>query len=277
MSSTWALGQRALREAATLPQLGLEGRRRALADDAPLVDDGQPIAQLVGFLEVLRGQEDGRPAPVDAAHLLPHGEPAGGVEAGGRLVEEEHLGLVHERRREVQAALHPARVAVDPPVGRVLELDEREQLAGPRGRVTGREAEEPSLQDEKLAARLARVEPGLLQRDADPAPDLVRLAGHVHAGDARAPGRDRQQRGEHADGRRLAGAVRAEEPEDPARVDAQVHAAHRLDVPVAAAEVLDQRLRLDGRARRRPAVRVDHLGFLVHDRSSLLLDCAHRE
>ena len=51
-----------------------------------------------------------------------------GSRPGGRLVEEQHLGLVHERRREVEPALHAAGVALDHAVGGVLELDEREQL-----------------------------------------------------------------------------------------------------------------------------------------------------
>ena len=112
-------------------------------------------------------------------------EPARRVEAGGRLVEEEHLGLVHERRREVEPALHAAGVALDPAVGRVVELDELEQLLGARRpRRAPADAEQPGLQHEQLAAGLARVEPGLLERDADPAPRLVRVGRDVDAGDA---------------------------------------------------------------------------------------------
>ena len=82
----------------------------------------------VGLLEVLRGQEDGRALLVDAPDLVPDRQPARGVQAGRRLVEEQHVGPVHERGGEVQPALHAARVALDAAVGRVLELDQREQL-----------------------------------------------------------------------------------------------------------------------------------------------------
>ena len=58
-------------------------------------------------------------------------------------------------------------------VGGVVELDQLEQLLGPRRRLRRGHAEQPRLQDEQLAAGLARVEPGLLQRDADPAARLV--------------------------------------------------------------------------------------------------------
>ena len=40
------------------------------------------------------------------------------VEPGGRLVEEQHLRAVDQRHREVEAALHAARVRVDPIVDR---------------------------------------------------------------------------------------------------------------------------------------------------------------
>ena len=106
----------------------------------------------------------------------------------------------------------------------------------------GREPEQPALQHQQLAAGLARVEPGLLERDADPPAHRVGVAGDVDAGDARAARRDRQQRGQHLDGRRLAGAVRAEEAEHLAGLDAQVDPAHGLDVAIG----LDQRPRLDG-------------------------------
>ena len=130
------------------------------------------------------------PVPVDPAQLLPDRQPAGRVEAGGRLVEEQDLGLVDERRGEVEPALHAAGVALDHPVGGVLELDQLQQLARARSAApSALEPEQPPVQDQQLAAGLARVEAGLLQRDADPAADLVRVAGDVDAGHLGAAGR----------------------------------------------------------------------------------------
>ena len=116
------------------------------------------------------------PSRVDPPQLLPDRQPARRVEAGGRLVEEEDLGLVHERRREVEPALHAAGVALDHPVGGVLELDQLEQLAAAALGRRAVEAEQPPVQDEQLAAGLARVEAGLLQRDADPPAHAVGVA-----------------------------------------------------------------------------------------------------
>ena len=191
------------------PQLGLQLGRRPLADDAAVVDDGQSAAELVGLLEVLGGEEDGGAPAVDAADLVPHRQPAGRVEAGGGLVEEQHLGPVDEGRGQVEPPLHPARVALERPVGGVDQLDQLQQLLGPGGGGLLVEAEEPTLEDEQLAPALALVEPGLLQGDADLGPHPRRVGGDVDAGDGRLAGGDRQQGRQHPDGGGLAGAVRA--------------------------------------------------------------------
>ena len=96
----------------------LEHGRLALAHDPPAVDDGDPPRQLVGLLEVLGGEEHGGALAVEAPHLVPQGHPAGGVEPGGGLVEEQHGGLVHERQGQVEPAAHAAGVGADAPVGR---------------------------------------------------------------------------------------------------------------------------------------------------------------
>ena len=52
----------------------------------------------------------------------------GGSRPGRRLVEEQDPRVVHERQREVEPALHAARVAADLAVGGVGEADALEQL-----------------------------------------------------------------------------------------------------------------------------------------------------
>src|SRR2546430_9712441 len=66
--------------------LRLEGRRRALGDDHALVDDADAVGELVGLLEVLRGQEDRRAGGLEAADLLPEREAADGVQSRRGLV-----------------------------------------------------------------------------------------------------------------------------------------------------------------------------------------------
>ena len=197
------------------PHLGLQRGRRALGHDAAVVDDPDAVGEDVGLLQVLRGQEDGHAVLArQPADLAPERGAALDVEAGRRLVEEEDLRPVHERERQVEPALHPARVAAHLAVGGLAQADAAEQLVGALRPLGARDPLQRGLQAQVLAAGQERVERGLLQRRADVHPHLRALLDDVEAGDARAARGRRQQRRQHVHGRRLAGAVRAEEAVD---------------------------------------------------------------
>ena len=118
-----------------LPHARLQRLRRALGHEVAAVDDPDAVGELLGLLEVLRGEEDGRAVLVQRAHLAPKRGAAGRVQAGGRLVEEQHVRAVHERQRQVEPAPHAARVAADAPVAGLGEADAVEQLHGPLARL----------------------------------------------------------------------------------------------------------------------------------------------
>ena len=59
------------------------------ASDAAVVDDGDPVAELVGLLHVVGGEQDRLAVGVELAEDLPQGDAALRVEPGGRLVEEQ--------------------------------------------------------------------------------------------------------------------------------------------------------------------------------------------
>ena len=115
---------------------------------------------------------------------------------------------VHERERQVEPALHPARVAAHLAVGGLAQADAAEQLVGARDALGARDPLQRGLQAQVLAAGQERVERRLLQRRADVHPHLRPLLDDVEAGHARAAGGRRQQRRQHVHGRRLARAVR---------------------------------------------------------------------
>src|SRR5918999_1346541 len=103
--------------------LGFQGLRRVLGDDP------DPVSQHIGLLEVLRRQEHGDALIArEPADLRPERAAALRVEAGRRLVEEENLRTVHQRESEVEAALHPTRVAAYLPVRSLLEPDALQEL-----------------------------------------------------------------------------------------------------------------------------------------------------
>ena len=129
-SSAGIGGDRLERRAA---DLGLQGGRRSLGDDAAVVDDPDAVGEHVGLLEVLGGEEHGDAVVArEPCDLLPERAAALRVEPGRRLVQEQHARPVDERQREVEPALHAARVALHLAVGRVGQPDALEQLVGAR-------------------------------------------------------------------------------------------------------------------------------------------------
>ena len=82
-----------------------------------------------------------------------------------------------------------------------------------------------------VARREPLVEAAVAAEDvADPLPHLARVVDDVEAEHARLPARREEQRDQHLDRRRLAGAVRAEQAEQLALLDGERDAAHRLDL-----------------------------------------------
>ena len=216
---------------------------RAPRNDPPLVDDGEVVGEAIGFLEILGREEDGD-ALLDAepVHVAPDGLAADGVEAGRRFIQEEDAGSVDEGRGEIEAALHAAGIRADGAIGGVFEVDNGEQFVDALAAYNAAHAKETRLKREQFPAGLHVVETRLLESHADAVPHGACVGEDVEAVDACVAGGGTQQRGEHTNGGRLAGAVLPEETEDRSRRDVEVDAidgAHLI-------EVLDQTLGPDG-------------------------------
>src|SRR5690606_26642026 len=69
-----------------------EAHGRVLDDVAAVVDDGDAVAQPVGLVEVVGGEDDGGAAGGEVRDGVPDFAAPGRVEAGGGFVEEQDLG-----------------------------------------------------------------------------------------------------------------------------------------------------------------------------------------
>ena len=169
------------------------------------------------------------------------------VESGRRLVEEEDRRVVDQRERQVEPPLHAARVGAHFSVAGVREPHTVEQRVDQRSRGARRR----SPWSEAWRRRCSRpVRNGSSAASCSAAPIEARtfgaLAHDVEAGDGRAAGGRREQRGQHVDGRRLAGAVRPEEAVDLARLDRQGRSRRRRDVLEPPDRALRPRFRCPG-------------------------------
>ena len=121
--------------------------------------------------------------------------------------------------RDVEAPALAARIGLHPPVG---ELDRSRivgQLVDPWPQLGQAGPVEAPLEHQVLPPGGQLVGAAELAHVADALPHPLGCRGDVEPGHRGAAGVDRQQRREHAQGRGLAGAVRAEQPEDLARTD----------------------------------------------------------
>ena len=75
----------------------------AFTDHAALVDDDDALGEGVGFLEVMGGEEDGFAAGSEELDLGPHAAARFDVEADGRFVEEDKVGVAGEGEGEEDA------------------------------------------------------------------------------------------------------------------------------------------------------------------------------
>ena len=171
-----------LEDAARRP---LELLDRALRRDLPLVHDDHVVA---GVLDV--GQQMRREDQVDVlvvaeiADELEHLVAALGIHPVRRLVEEQQIGIVHERLRELDALLHARGIGLDVAVARLAEADVVEHLVRPLHRVDGGQPGElPAIRDERDRVHARNV--GVAFRHvADARANLHRPLGDV---EARAP------------------------------------------------------------------------------------------
>ena len=140
----------------------LELGERAVHEDPALVEDRDPVGELLGLVEVLRGEQDRGAAVGELADGLPHLQASLRVEAGGRLVEEDHRRAPDQAHREVETATHAARVGRHPPSPGVGEREAVEHVVGDPARLV----EVPKLGDQHqvLASGEDVVDRGELSR-----------------------------------------------------------------------------------------------------------------
>src|SRR5262245_25410523 len=215
----------------------------ATGDDRALVHDGDAVADALRLLDVVRRVEDGRAFVREVAD--DREQPVAGlrVDARGRLVEQKEPGRVDQRAGQIEAAQHPAGVRT----GEVIRApSEPHALEGGPGRLLeprARETVEPSEEADVGEARQLRVDAHGLRREAERAADRQRLAREARTEDAGVAAAGSEERGQHRQGRRLAGAVRAEQTEELAPPDLEIDPPDRLDCAIVVRQSLD----LDGR------------------------------
>ena len=84
---------------------GNELLRRAQGDEAAVIHDGDAVAEALGLVHVMGGEDDGAAGALQVIHEVPEMPASLRIEAGGGLVEEQQLGIADQRAGHGQALL----------------------------------------------------------------------------------------------------------------------------------------------------------------------------
>ena len=202
-----------------------------LFDDATAVHDGEHVAQKLRLLHVVRGQHNGAPLGADLIDQSPQVAPRLRIEACGRFIQKQNLGVVDQRECEQAALALTAGELGDVAIQKGLELADGDKLlewAGAwihRGKRAQRVVHGQKIHqrrglkldpDAALKARVARCAP--IQHLAS-----RRLANAF----------------DNLDGGRLAGPVGSEQPKANPFFDGERHIFHRYHIAEALMQVAD--------------------------------------
>src|ERR1700704_2150918 len=203
---------------AAAQHLPAELRHRADQRDIALVEQRDPVAHALHPLEQMRGEQNADAAVLELADDLEQLDRRLRVEARGRLVEDRNLRVLHQDLGEPGALAHAAREGLSPLVDHVREPDMDERVVDPPLALGSIQSDEPRGVAHIVGRAEIVIEADLVGQIADPAFDRERLPHGIVAEHAGLPIRDVAQAEQHQDSGGLAGAVRAEQPENlPAR------------------------------------------------------------
>ena len=197
------------------------------------------MREVLGLLHVLGRQQYGRAAGDELLDEAPDIVAGTGVQAGGRLVEEQHPRTANQAGADVEAAAHPARVGLDELIGRIGQREALEHVLSAAATLGLAQLVEEPDELEVLSSGEQLVNGGELSGEADQRAQSRGVRDHVAAGHRGASAVRSQQRRQDAHERRLARAVRAEQREHLALLGDEVEVGEGLCGPEPLADSLD--------------------------------------
>jgi hypothetical protein len=202
-----------------------------VGDDPSTSEHGEHVAEPLRLVHIVRGEDDRETLGAQPVDQLPDGDPRLRIEAGRGLVEEEEARAVHDRAGKHQPPLVAARQGVRLLARVRAQLEALEELPdaltqGARPRPEVFRGDQEVLLDGEVA-----VEGVLLGADADEALGARQVLARIGLLEEDLPRVGGQEAVQHAQGRGLAGAVRAEQAVDLSRSADEIHAIH--DLPAA--------------------------------------------
>src|SRR6516165_4928111 len=196
-------------------ELGHRTHQRDLAG----AEQGDSVADALHAFEQMRGQKHRHAFGLEAADDAEEFRGRVRVEAGCRLVENGDLRSLHQNLGKAKALAHAAREGGNALLGVLGEPYPLERVGDALFALGEAEADQARGVAEIVGGAEPVVEADHVRQVADAALDRERLARRIEAEHAHLAAGDFRQPQQHQDGRRLAGAVGAEQAENLAAPD----------------------------------------------------------
>ena len=158
-----------------------EHMRWPLGDDAAAVHDHEAIAELLGLVHVMRGQDQGDAVALELEQPLPQQVASLGIEARGRFVQQQDLRVVDQRPGDGEPPAHSSGQGVDAVSCLVGQPGEVEQTFGPLPHHCPGQPEVPAVDQQVLPDSEFGVEVVVLRDGAHTRADHGAIAGCVQA------------------------------------------------------------------------------------------------
>ena len=178
------------------------------------------------------GEDDGRAALGLGVHRLPKVAAGVDVHAGGRLVEDDELGVGEQGQGESHPLLLAARALADLAFGDFREIRALQDFADRAAR-----RQHAGDHGDDFVNRVLAKEAAALQKGRQPA--VVYGLARIPAENGDRPGVGPREVEDHVERRGLARAVGAKKRDDLAAVDGERHAVDRVDLAERLVNVLD--------------------------------------
>ena len=214
--------------------------RRSRGGDPAAIEQHDAIREPLGLLHVVRAVEDGGARPRQRRDRREDALAGLGIDADGGLVEQEDARLVQDAAGEVEPPAHAAGERRDGLSEAPLEADDLERTTDRRCGGAAGEAVHAREEPQVLRGGQSRIHRGLLRDEAEHTARGAGLGRQRMAADRGRPGVGREHGREDRQHRRLAGAVRTEEPDDLARADRERDARERHPAAVALDDAVDR-------------------------------------
>ena len=215
--------------------------RRSVRHHLALRQHRQHIAQPLGLVHVVGRQHDAEAFGAQPVDQVPHRHTSLRVQTRRWLVEKQQARPVHQRTRDHQPSAKAAGQRLGLVAGVRREREALEQLVDAPAHLERSGPEVAGRDLEILAHREIAVERVVLRTHAQLPLEAIEITRDVRALEADRAGVGAQKAVEHPERGRLAGAVRAEQPEHLPGVTDQIDAIHDQ----TPAQTLDERARFE--------------------------------